>query len=109
MTSEPLVRFFGDAEYRFDLTDPVLIADLERRLGVGIGALARRVLNHEWRHVDLAEIVRTALVGGGCKAEDAASLVRTYLSRMPLGEVQLIAVEVLDRLWNGAPKTEAAT
>jgi hypothetical protein len=100
--------FFGDAEREFDLSSPALIAELERKTGVGIGALCRRLFGNDFHHADLAEIIRLALIGGGTKPEEAAALIRTYVPARPMIEAQTLAVAILEKLWFGDAKSEAA-
>ncbi len=103
-----VVAFLGDAERRFHLAEPTLIAELERRTGTGIGGLCKRIFAGDFRHADLAEVIRLALIGGGTKPEEAAALVRTYVPARPMIESQTLAVSILERLWFGTPKSEAA-
>lgn len=89
------VAFFGDAERRFALTSP-LILELERKTSTGIGALSRRVFSSDFRHADLLEIVRLALVGGGTDPEEAAALVAAYAAPAPVMSTYALAVAILE-------------
>lgn len=94
--------FFGDGEKTFRLTPPMVL-ELERTTGVGIGGLSRRVFSSEYRHADLLEIVRLALVGGGTGPKEAAALVGTYAAPAPVVEVHLLALTILEATMFGAP------
>ena len=95
--------FFGDAEYAFRIT-PELIIELERKCGAGIGGLCRRLFAGEFRHADVLETIRLALVGGGTSPKDADALVAAYATARPLSEIYPLAVSILESLWFGAKK-----
>jgi len=99
---------FGDGEHRFHLVDPALIAELERKTGAGIGGLCKRIFANDFRHADLSEVIRLALIGGGAKDVEADALVRTHFTRRPMIENQILAVSILEKLWFGDVKSEAA-
>lgn len=99
-------QFFGDAEYSFKLTPPMIL-ELERKTGAGIGGLCRRLFNGEFKHNEIIETIRLALIGGGTAPATAASLVAAYVGNRPLSESYPIAVSVLEVLWFGR-KREAA-
>lgn len=90
--------FFGDREREFSLT-PHLIPELERLTGKGIGAIIDGV-----RHATFAEwvnTVRLGLIGGGARPDEAHALVQTYVNTQPLGELYLLALEILTDLSSG--------
>ncbi|MCB1334943.1 MAG: gene transfer agent family protein [Roseivivax sp.] len=97
-----ITRFFGDAEYTFALTDP-MIAELERIAGLGIGALYLRLVRNEWHLAHLTEIIRLGLIGGGMAPDRAMHLVKTYATDRPLDQVFPLALDVLDARWTGTP------
>lgn len=102
------IAFFGDGERTFKLT-PELIVELERKTDTGIGALSRRVFRGDFKHSDLTEIIRLALIGGGTSPRDADALVAAYAVRRPINEVFPLAVSVLEAAWFGAKgKTDDA-
>ncbi|MFC3058805.1 gene transfer agent family protein [Paenirhodobacter populi] len=86
--------FFGDGEHAFTLTDP-MIAELERLTGTGFGALAFRVMRHEFHLSDLVEIIRLGLIGAGTHPEEAARMVDTYAHNRPVSEILPLALDVL--------------
>jgi len=92
--------FFGDAEYELRLT-PILIAELERSTGCGIGGLCQRVFNNVFEYRDISEVIRLALVGGGTDPKKAADLVNTYVPSRPLIYAHALAVDVLQIVWFG--------
>lgn len=92
--------FFGDRERTFRLT-PTLIVELERQTGAGIGAVFRRLVAGEFKHADLVETVRLALIGGGENPEEAAHLAKTYAAERPVAEVLPIALGTFEALWFG--------
>ena len=56
--------FFGDAERDLSFS-PELIVELERKTGAGIGGLCKRLFAGDFRHVEILEIIRLGLIGGG--------------------------------------------
>lgn len=104
--TEPVHRaFFGDGERAFAIT-PELIGELEHKTGAGIGGLCRRLFAGDFRHTDIIETIRLALIGGGAAPEEAAHLVATYAAGRPLSETYPLAVAILETLWFGAAKPE---
>ena len=97
--------FFGDAEHRFALTDP-MVAELERLTECGVGALYSRIVKQAFKASDLAQIIRLGLIGGGMAPERAAQMVQTYATDRPLGETFPLALDVLDARWFGTPTPE---
>ena len=95
--------FFGDAEYNFRIT-PELIVELERKCSAGIGGLCRRLFAGDFKHSDVTETIRLALVGGGTSSENADSLVAAYAINRPLSEIYPLAVSILEALWFGVAK-----
>lgn len=105
-THSPVHRqFFGDADYAFSLT-PELIIELERKCGLGIGALCRKMFRGDFSHAEILETVRLALIGGGTTPENAAGLIAAYAAKQPLGETFPLAVTILETAWFGSAKTE---
>lgn len=95
--------FFGDGERAFHIAPP-LIVELERKTGVGIGGLCRRLFAGDFHHADVTEVIRLALIGGGASPKDADALVAAYAVNRPLSEVYPLAVSILETLWFGAAK-----
>lgn len=90
--------FFGDREREFSLT-PHLIPELEKITGKEITAIIEGT-----RRMGFAEMVNTVrlgLIGGGAHPKDAVDLVQTYVSAHPLGELHLLALDILTDLWTG--------
>lgn len=98
--------FFGDADYAFRIT-PELIVELERKCGAGIGGLCRRLFAGEFKHGDVLETIRLALIGGGTSPKDADALVAAYAVNRPLSEIYPVAVSILETLWFGNAKKGA--
>lgn len=97
------VAFFGDAERTFAFPTRELVEELERKTGTGIGTLCIRVLEGHFRHVELVEAIRLALIGGGTSPEEAAKLVAAYVVGRPLAESHKLAAAILGRLYAGEP------
>jgi len=100
--------FFGDREREFSLT-PHLIPELERVTGKGIGAIVDGIRRASF--ADLTNTVRLGLIGGGARPEEAQALVQTYVNAHPLGELHLLALDILTDLWSGTeakPASEGA-
>jgi hypothetical protein len=99
--------FFGDAERAFTLT-PVLIEELERVCGAGIGAIAKRLFSGQFKHADMLQTIRLALIGGGETTQVAASLVAVYGAERPINEALPIAIAILETAFFGkATETKA--
>lgn len=86
--------FFGDGEKNFALTAP-MIHELERKTGRGIGAIFRRIQQHDFSLQDIAEVIRLGLIGGGTAPFEADALVKTYVDGRPLVESMEIALDVI--------------
>lgn len=98
--------FFGDGDKTFALT-PEITKELERKTGVGIGALYARFMRQEFHFSDMIEIIRTGLIGGGTSPETAQTLVDTFAKPRPVMEVFPLAFDILDARWSGKPETMA--
>ena len=96
-------EFFGDAERDFTLT-PDLITELERKTGVGIGALCMKVFNGNFTLAEITETIRLGMIGGGTQPAEADALTKTYIVTPSLTQSHALAVTILDRLYSGAPK-----
>jgi len=92
--------FFGDGEYTFRLTAP-LILELETKLNAPIGGVCERVFHRAFSHADLSETIRLGLIGGGMSPERAAKLIAAYVQDRPLAETQPVAEQILSALWFG--------
>jgi hypothetical protein len=97
--------FFGDAEYAFALTDP-MITELERLCGNGIGAIYQRAVAMQFVNADLIEIIRLGLIGAGMPPLQAKTLTDTYATDRPMAETYPLALDILDARWNGTPTQE---
>lgn len=103
MSDAPAFRtFFGDAQRDFRLT-PDLITELERRSGRGVGGLCRDLFASNFRHAEILETIRLALIGGGESPEDADALVKTYAAPAPVMTVYPLAVAILEMTMFGQP------
>lgn len=93
--------FFGDGEKTFALTDD-MITELERITELGIGAVYLRAVNMQFKLVDLVEIIRLGLIGGGATPEQAMQLTDTYARNRPMDELFPLALDVLDARWSNS-------
>ena len=104
-----ITRFFGDGDHAFALTGPMIL-ELERTAGAGIGTICRRVPAGTFTLADLIETIRLALIGGGMPPKRAAELVQTYADpTRGLGELMILAVDILTDLWAGPAKVTRGT
>jgi len=94
--------FLGDGEYPFALPFP-LVEELQRKTGVGIGALFERVRTLSFSIGDVSETIRLGLIGGGMEPAAAFQLVETYVKQRPLAETLPVALSILEVVWFGAP------
>lgn len=97
--------YFGDSEKTFTLTSE-MISELQRKTGVGIGALYARFMRQDFHFADMVEIIRTGLIGGGMSPVDAQTLIDTYAKPRPIMEVFPLAFDILDARWNGKPEAQ---
>ena len=103
------VAYFGDGEKTFALTMP-MIAELERKAGVGIGAIYQRVaLTLQFHVSDVIEIIQLGLIGGGTAPAEAQSLIDAYTPEQPLIPLAMLAVDILNARWNGEAQDDAPT
>ena len=93
-------QFFGDGQYAFKLTTPMIL-ELERTTGTGIGGLCKRLFNSDFKLLEITEVIRLGLIGAGEKPETAKALVNAYLSNQPLGTAYPLAVTILEALMFG--------
>ena len=93
-------QFFGDAEYDFRLT-PDLVLELERKTASGIGGLSRRFYAMDFRLIELTEVIRLGLIGGGMDPEEADALVTAYTPRMSMTDLYGKALPIIDVLMFG--------
>lgn len=100
------VAYFGDGEKTFALTMP-MIAELERKAGVGIGALYQRLMSAQFFIADLIEVIRLGLIGAGTSPADAQRLVDTYATDRPVMEIVPLALDIVEARWSGEAVTEA--
>lgn len=101
------VAFFGDGEKTFALTMP-MIAELERKAGVGIGALYQRLMSAQFFIADLIEVIRLGLIGAGTSPTDAQRLVDTYATDRPVMEIVPLALDIVEARWSGEAVTDEA-
>lgn len=94
------VAYFGDGEKTFALTMP-MIAELERKAGVGIGALYQRLMSAQFFIADLIEVIRLGLIGAGTPPADAQRLVDTYATDRPIMEIVPLALDIIETRWSG--------
>lgn len=99
--------FFGDGEHDFRLT-PTMIEELERVLGAGIGTIVARVTAGHFKHAEIVETIRLALIGGAMLPEGAKRLADTYVAAQPLVASHILAIDILGALWSGVPAQEPA-
>lgn len=95
-----LTAFFGDGEKTFALPSEQ-IHELEKTTGAGIGLLCQRIPEGIFRLVELVEIIRLALIGGGMTPKDAAHYADAYVAKRPLAESYPIAAAILHLVWIG--------
>lgn len=99
-------QFFGDAEYDFRIT-PDLVPELERKTASGIGGLSRRFYASDFRFIELTEVIRLGLIGGGMDSEEADALVKAYTPRMSVTDLYGKALPIIDVLMFGKAATDA--
>ena len=97
--------FVGDGEYKLCLP-PELIEELERKLNAGIGGIAKRLFSSDFRHAEITETIRLALIGGGERPQTAAALVSTYIAPRPIIETLPLAIATLETVWFGRPQQD---
>jgi hypothetical protein len=108
MSNETTYRaFFGDMEHDFRLT-PVMVLELERVTGAGIGGLFNRMVRNEFKSREIVETIRLGLIGAGTPPETAAALVNTYVEHRPIFEGYALAVEILNAAMFGQSRNVEA-
>lgn len=98
-------HFVGDAEYPLALPG-VMIEELQRKTGSGIGALMSRFASQAFSFNDLRETVRCSLIGGGMKPATADQLAATYIDERPIDDAVQIAFAVLNARFFGTGTEE---
>lgn len=102
-----LFAYFGDGEKSFSLT-PEMIIELERKTNSAIGAIYSRFMHAQFHFIDIVEIIRLGLIGGGISPTEAETLVEAYAKPRPIMETMPLAFDILDLAWNGVPAEPAA-
>lgn len=97
-----LIAFFGDGEKSFSLT-PEMIMELERKTNSAIGSVYGRFMHAQFHFIDIIEIIRLGLIGGGASPEEANILIESYAKPRPIMETMPLAFDILDLAWNGKP------
>jgi hypothetical protein len=97
------VAFFGDQRRTFRLT-PDMIMELERVTGRGIGGLARSLFASDFRLLEITEVIRLALIGGGTEPQEATALIAAYVVPRPIMEPYGLAVSILQTAMLGPVK-----
>jgi hypothetical protein len=100
MSDTSHVAFVGDRERTLALT-PLMIVELERVTGAGIGGLFKRMCAGTFSLAEIVETVRLALIGGGETPENASTLVRVYVAPQPLADTYSLALDVLSAVYFG--------
>lgn len=102
---------FGDGAYDFRLS-LAGIEELEAKTEVSIYLIADKLRMKLARLVEMREVIRIGLIGGGTKPADALALVRRYLDERPLEETRDVALAVvlagLARIHSDSLKKETA-
>lgn len=101
-----LIAFLGDGEKSFSLT-PEMIMELERKTNSAIGSVYGRFMNAQFHFIDIVEIIRLGLIGGGTSPTEAETLVEAYVKPRPIMETMPLAFDILDLAWNGTPAEPA--
>lgn len=94
--------YFGDGAKTFTLTDTV-VAELQHKTGLGIGALFLRMSASQFHIADIVEVIRLGLIGGNVNPQEAQLLVDAYAKDRPIDETLPLALDILDARWNGKP------
>ncbi len=92
--------FFGDGEYSFCLTPP-MIEELERSLNTAVGAIYGRLTRREFSYREVSETIRLGLVGGGMIPQRAVEMVATYVAPFPLMQSAALALSIMLALFFG--------
>lgn len=100
MSDTSHTAFFGDGVKTFDLTFELSI-ELERKSGIGFGALYQRFMASQFSLADIVEIIRLGLIGGGTPPAEAQALVDTYVKPRPTIENYPLAFDILEMKWSG--------
>ncbi|SFH23250.1 gene transfer agent family protein [Ensifer sp. OV372] len=93
--------FFGDGEKTFAFPTRELIEELERKTGHAIGALFRRFRTSDYSFMDVLQVLRLGLIGGGTPPREADQLVALYGIGRPLAESFAVADGVITALFFG--------
>ena len=103
-----MTTFLGDGEHRFEILG-THIAELERLSGCGVGTIFKRLSEGHFKHADIRNVIRLALIGGGdaMTPQEISDFCNLYVTDRPILESYPLAVSIMERLWFGAPVVEA--
>lgn len=93
--------FYGDGEKTFAFPTRELIEELEAKTGHGVGALFRRFRTSDYSFMDVLQVLRLGLIGGGTPPREADRLVAVYGVARPLTESFEVADGVIAALFFG--------
>ncbi|MHA7882576.1 gene transfer agent family protein [Nitratireductor rhodophyticola] len=98
--------FFGDGEKTFALPAEQIL-ELQRKTGMGIGAIYSRMMTGQFDFTDIMETIRLGLIGGGTSPQEAQALVDAYAKPTPIIEAFQLAADILETRWNGTHEAPA--
>ena len=89
----------GDHAFRLGLGE---LQELEEKFDRSIFVIAERLSSSTATSLEIREVLRIGLIGGGMKATDALALIRRYVDELPLFEslaaAKIVAMAALMRL-----------
>ncbi|MBO0140218.1 gene transfer agent family protein [Agrobacterium sp. Ap1] len=103
-----ITEFFGDAEYPLCLTF-ALAAEWEKLRERSLNfTFACMVETRAAQLLDVREVVRLGLIGGGMEPREAHEKVRVYVENRPLVEGMAVALSVMEAFLFGSDEWREA-
>lgn len=96
-----VVRPFAGRDHAFDIATLGAIEALERACGAGMGEILSRLETVRFRHSDIRETIRLALMGAGTPEPEATRLVVDNIDGRPIAPQLELAIAIMSAYAHG--------
>lgn len=96
-----VVRPFAGRDHAFDIAPIGTIEALERACNAGMGEILIRLETVTFRHADIRETIRLALMGAGMTEPDATRLVVENIDGRPVAPQLELAIAIMSAYAHG--------
>lgn len=96
-----VVRPFAGRDHAFDIAPIGAIEALERACNAGMGEILTRLETVQFRHADIRETIRLALMGAGMTEPEATRLVVENIDGRPIAPQLELAIAIMSAYAHG--------